>query len=251
MSAGRGWGDDVAHHLVDTLRRTEVRCEPFPHAIIDRALPPVLFDRIVADLPSPELFKALDKIGFASVSRYHRRGARAVADLVEAAPDWTELEKGLYEPATEASLRALFSPWISDAQRVRLHRTLRRELWIDCDLAGSSLPPHTDAPSLFVKSILFLAAAGPHPSADTLLFEPLDAGQRARSFPGGEPDYTDATYKHEDWKDHRILTRIGFRPNRMLTFLRSSLSLHGLGAVAAEAAPRYVLSLHLKYARDP
>ncbi|MDF0668802.1 MAG: hypothetical protein P0119_22350 [Nitrospira sp.] len=239
--------EDVAHHVEWGIRRTKIHTEPFPHAIIDSALPPMIFDHLLKALPAPTSFTSLDRIGFGSVTKYSRRGAQRLSELTDSGPVWMAIELGLSDPAVESALRATFMPFVDAGQMARLRRPLRRELWIDCDLARSSLSPHTDAPSLFVKCIVFLAAAQQDTSIETLLFEPLDPARRTDSLPG-DGDYTDSTYVHEDWNNHRIHTRVAFRANRMLTFLRSPQSLHGLGSVAAAAAPRYVLSLHLKYA---
>ena len=64
---------------------------------------------------------------------------------------------------------------------------------------------------------------------------------------GETGDYTDDTYRHEDVDDHHEAARVAFRPNRLLAFPRSRVSLHGLAPLATTSTPRYLISLHFKY----
>jgi len=242
----------VVAHLARAVARGAVAADPFLHLVVDGALPPGLVERLVADLPSAGEMVGMRETGWQSVSRYHLRGTRRADDLRGRSDPlaWQEVTVALTHPEVEARLREAFASWIPAPLAQLLRRPLRRELWLDCDDAGSYLLPHTDAPSTFVKAIVYLSASTAHPSTGTVLYRPRDPEARRRRFADG--DYTDDDYRHETREEHEEAARVPLRPGRMLAFLRSRDSLHGLDPVAPEAAPRYLLSLHIKYARpDP
>lgn len=236
-------------HVTEALAAGTVAEKPFPHLVLDDAVPRELVERLATDLPSADEMVGMRQTGWRSVSRYHLRGTRRVEDLGgRSDPEaWAEVAATLMHPRVDEELLELFAPWTTETLTERLHRPLRKEVWLDCDRAGSYLLPHTDAPSTFIKAIVYLSATAPHPSTGTVLYRPRDPGARHQRFRGG--DYTDDDYQHETTEEHEEATRVPLRQGRMLAFLRSRESLHGLDMVATEAAPRYLLSLHVKFAR--
>jgi hypothetical protein len=220
--------------------------------VVDEVLPQQLLARLRRDLPAIQQLHTMADSGWHNVSQYARRSSRAVTELdgVTDEAAWRAVDRTLRDTAVEAALMRGFAPWMDEAVRSRLNRPLRKDVRLDCDDAESLLAPHTDAPSGFIKSVIYLAARTCDASLDTLLYVPVDARERCTRLFSERGDFCDDDYRHERLEDHRLAARIPFRPNRMLSFLRSPNSLHGLASVAATAAPRYLLSLHFKYALD-
>lgn len=234
----------VKQHLLKALGSHEVRPQPFPHLVIDGVLPEDVFHRLKSDLPPFESLVLMSRSGMSSVAGYDRRAMLPFVELTgRGDPEiWTSVAAALNSGEIEHALRKVFSPWITADVEALLERPLRREVRVHCDLAGSHLTPHTDAPSMFITSFIYVRGGAVDPSLDTILYEPLNPTQRLR-------DLEDREYAHEDPSHHRPVGRVEFRPNRMFSFLRTSTSLHGLNPVAEHAAPRYLISLHLKYAK--
>lgn len=234
----------VKQHLLKVLGSHEARLQPFPHLVVDGVLPEDVFNRLAGDLPPFESLVLMSQAGMSSVSGYDRRAMLPFAELTgRADPEvWSSVAAALDSGEIEHILRRVFSPWITADIEALLERPLRREVRVHCDLSGSYLTPHTDAPSMFITSFIYIRCEAADPSLDTILYEPLNPMERLQEIEGRE-------YAHEDPAHHKPVGRVEFRQNRMFSFLRTSTSVHGLNLVAEHAAPRHLISLHLKYAK--
>jgi hypothetical protein len=238
-----GFASLIVQHFVQAVESSAVRFEPFPHLVVDELLPADIFRRVSDELPSFNDLASAPETGAASVSAYDRRATRAVEELYShGSPSvWDDVGSGLKSNEVELALVRSFSPWIGGKIAQASRGPLRRQVRIHRDQAGFSLNPHTDAPAIFLTSFIYVSSGVPDPSLDTVLYEPLDPEARLRGLEGKE-------YAHEDPSDHRAVSRVVFRPNRMFSFLRTAFSLHGVGAVSDRAAPRHLISLRLKHA---
>lgn len=240
-----GTRHDLISHICQRISAGIVDLEPFPHLVIDEILPPSLFQHLITALPSPASLQNVNSMGWKSVSQYPNRGTALVTDLHDPDHLWHQLDEGLCDVAVEQALQTAFASTVAQA---RCELNLRRELRLDCATDGSGLQPHTDAPILFMKSLIYLSAASSHSSLDTVLYVPRDREARLESL-GAEGDYTDDTYRHENRADHLEHSRVQFLPNRLLTFPRTRDTLHGLDEQDSLTGPRYLLSLHYKHSR--
>lgn len=237
----------LVDHVCRRIERGTMRAEPFPHLVVDGVLPEDTFQRLIADLPPVEEFVPMARTGWTSVSRYEHHGTSTLYELSgRSDPDiWVSVRHALTDLQVEANLRGSVAPG-EDATR---HLPLRKEVRLDCARAGAYLLAHTDAPILFMKTLIYLRCGEPDPSADTLLYVPKDPDARLARL-GALGDYTDDNYGHEAADDHHEAGRVPFRPNRLLCFRRCRDSLHGLAPLSSAAAPRYLISTHFKHIRD-
>lgn len=232
-------------YLCQRIAASIVDLTPFPHLVVDNLLPADFFDQLASSLPSPDSLTAVNAMGWKSVQQYGNRSTALVSNLDEPRQLWRLLDEAMCDIAVQDALQQLFAPHVHEA---RVGLDVRRELRLDCACDGSGLRPHTDAPILFMKSLVYVAAAKEDPSLDTILYIPRDPARRYAAL-GPTGDFTDETYQHEDPAGHIMHTRVQFRPNRLLTFPRTRDSLHGLESQDPETGPRYVLSLHYKHNR--
>ncbi len=152
----------------------------------------------------------------------------------------------MLDSSVEHLLREVFHPLVqADTDR----RAVKTEVRLNCGLAGSHLNPHTDSPLIILKMLIFLQAGAGHRSADTVLYRPKDPEGRLRAL-GSNRDFTASSYSHESIEDHIEATRVKFAANRMLSFFRTSASLHGLDCLAEEATPRFIVSAFYKFASE-
>lgn len=237
--------NSIKRHVIQRVKQSEARLDAFPHFTIDDFLPEAVFARLQSDLPPFDDLLLMSQAGMSSVRQYDRRAMLPFAEVAgRRYPEtWTAIAQALDSDELEITLTQAFAPWITPEMAEQLKRPVRREVRVHCDRAGSYLLPHTDAPSMFIVSFCYVhSAQDNHPTLDTVLYEPIDPVRRLEQLQGRE-------YAHEDLELHRPIGRIKFRPNRLFTFLRTSTSFHGLEATDETAAPRYLISLHLKYAK--
>lgn len=235
----------LVKHIVEAIGSHSVKPHPFPHMAVDGVLPDDVFQRLAEDLPPFESLVLMSQAGMSSVARYERRAMLPFASLTgRGDPEvWSSIARALDSEQVERTIYRSFEPWFTEEVQRRLELPLRREVRVHCDNAGSYLAPHTDAPSMFVTSFIYVRCGSPSPTLDTVFYEPLNPERRLRKLEGRE-------YAHEDPADHRRIGQVEFRPNRMFSFLRTASSLHGLEPISEIAAPRYLISLHLKYAKE-
>ena len=231
-------------HFVRAVGAHRVRPYPFAHMAVDGVLPDDTFKRLSADLPPFESLLRMSQAGMSSVAQYERRAMLPFSEMSGHADAdvWNSIAETLDSDEAERALISSFSPWIAEDITKLLERPLRREVRVHCDLAGSHLTPHTDAPSMFITSFIYVRCGSPSSTLDTVLYEALNPEQRMRDLEGRQ-------YAHEDPTNHRRVGQVEFQANRMFSFLRTPFSLHGLEPIAESAAPRYCISLHLKYAK--
>lgn len=235
----------IQKHFVRAVESSEVLSVPFPHLVVDDVLPLDVFRRLTADLPSFQTLVPMSKTGWSSVAGYNRRGTLLFSELEgrEDVEVWRSVQDALDSVSAEEILKRKFAPWFDEQIKSRLRLPLRREVRVHCDLDGSLMTPHTDAPLMFITSFIYAQSSQTDDSLDTLLFIPRNPAERLTLLEEKE-------YGHENPEWHHERGRVRFCPNRMFSFLRTSESLHGFGPVSRNAAPRYLMSLHLKYAKE-
>jgi hypothetical protein len=236
--------------LVGAIETAELALSPYAHLQIDQALPPSIFEALVQSIPPPErMSRNADwKVMANYANRYYQELER-VPGITSNAGVWRLVQTALDHPDIPNVLAAKFANVLSDPIRARVERGLAVRLALQIDDTGSWLGPHTDSPSLFAPGVLYLKCSSTADgSADTHLCVPTDSEARLRKL---GPDYSRETYAHEDPADHIRATRVRFAPNRLFVFLRSFVSLHALGPLSAEAAPRATLLIHTRFADTP
>jgi hypothetical protein len=235
-------------HICDGISRGVLHDEPFAHLVVDNALPTDVFNTLVEDLPPAEELVSMAALGWKSVSRYEKHGTAILGDLTGRRHPtlWTTLEQSMLHPRFESTLRKTFAPYITGTAR---EEPIKKEVRLDCGRAGAYLPPHTDSPIVLMKALIYLSPpTEDDPRLDTLLYEPKDPEGRIGAL--GEPaDFTVESYKHEVAENHRQVGRVRYRPNRLLAFVRTVNSLHGLAPLPDECAPRYIIAAHFKFRR--
>lgn len=235
----------IQEHFVRAIESSGVLTFPFPHLAVDNILPPQVFQRLSASLPPFQTLVPMSQTGWSSVAAYSRRGTLPFSELknIEDVEIWQSIRTALDSSCAEECLVQKFSSLFDAEIRSRLVLPLRREVRVHCDLEGSHMTPHTDAPSMFITSFIYTQSRQTDDSLDTLLFTPRNPKERLALLEGKE-------YGHENPDWHLQTGRVQFRPNRMFSFLRTKESVHGFGPVSKYAAPRYLISLHLKYAKE-
>lgn len=235
----------IFDHAAVAVGRGELRRDPFPHFVADDVLPDDVFGRLVADLPPVESMMRMSEVGFRSVGQYEKHATLLFSEVTQRAdPEvWREVEQTLGSTPFEDLVRNAVAPDLPDLER---QHPVDRAVRLDCAQVDGFLQPHTDAPAILMKALIYLAPAHTDQTGDTLLYRPRNPDERLEAF-AGDGDFTDEQYAHESEHDHVRAAVVPFRPNRMFAFRRTRDSLHGLDRLSPQSAPRYIIAVHYKF----
>ena len=217
---------------------------PFPHLVLDAALPPDRFEELRTIAATPELFEA--KGG----------GLKLELDVADAAPAFQALD-----PSQQSALLALqrairqsapsiadtFSAALAEKYQWLLGPALAEEVlaagWTTTDgrlmgrSAGYQLRPHLDSAHFGVTCLLYFSEAAT-----------LDEGALGLFVPARTPNVLDASTYYPDKSEgieSKLGAVIGIRPNRFVAFVCSPVSLHGFGRASDTAGWRVVYQCHV------
>jgi hypothetical protein len=227
---------NISTHIARAIGRSELRNDPFPHAIIDDVLPDDLYGCLIKGLPPVELFgdrpvnKQYLTVPFAVAPAYSQRVWRFMSSVV--VPDFIV-------PAVVEKFREPVGAWISrnwpdvTPDTVTLHNSDGRIL---LRRRGYRIPPHRDPKWGFVTCILYLARRHDSEAWGTQLFT-VDDDEEAR---GASPHWINAERCHH-------VGDVAFRANRMLVLL-NSVGAHG-ASIPDDAQPenleRYIYQFRI------
>ncbi len=233
--------------ILHRITRHDVQREPFPHVIVDNALEDDLYVRLADTFPDAETI--VDGQPIENNTPYRMPAARLLADA-RVAPCWKELVRHHTSEAFFAEVWSIFG----DAIR-QLHphlpplagaRTSVRgaepfaDIALDCQpcwgapvtRACSSDPCHIDRPVALFAGLLYCRLPNDDSAGGDL---------ELYRFRGAERRY-DAT-RHVDAALVEPVKRIEYAANRLVFFLHSPQSLHGVTVRAVTRWPR----LHVNF----
>lgn len=222
----------------------EVSGDPFPHLVLDDALPPAAFQAILRALPPQD--------GFAVKGR----GLKLELDVVESSPQLTslapeqqaqliELRELIRTSAPglvarfEAALRKKYVWLLGDA----LAETVLSTGWTTSNgrvmgrAPGYQLGPHLDSSHFGITCLLYFSDARTE-----------DEGALGLYRPDREPEVLDAsTYYPEKAEGitSTLVRSIAVRQNRFVAFVNTPVSLHGFHRTSDASGWRMVYQCHV------
>jgi hypothetical protein len=201
--------DACRRHVGQKVSAAVIRERPFAHAIIDDLLPPSMYARLLAELPSQREFVP-------ATFRWPWFGRKRILLPAQANSFWAELYADLLESCLAPAAIAKVAPHLRagiDASKLTL-----RECCLVRDTVGYAISPHADAPHKKVISLIYYL------TKDDRLRELATCLLQPKS--GHVVD--DAEYKWHAWKDFDIVDRVEFRPNRLLLLPVTAQSFHAV-----------------------
>lgn len=217
---------------------------PFPHLVVDAALPAEQFEELRAIATDPDLFEAKG------------RGLKLELDVADTALPFQALARsqqsalrGLQQTVRESApaIADTFSTPLLEKYRWLLGPALSQEIlaegWTTTNgrlmgrSAGYQLRPHLDSAHFGVTCLLYFSEAAT-----------VDEGALGLYVPSRPPDVLDASTYYPDKSegiDSTLGTVIQIRPNRFVAFVCSPVSLHGFGRAPHTAGWRFVYQCHV------
>lgn len=228
-------------HLVRRLRSAAVDRAPFPHCVVDDALPEDLFYEMHEHWPEESALSPLADTG--RVKGMRERFALVLDEAgLARLPEGTrrfwqeEVLAWLAKPSTWEAMAGKFpgetAARLADAKRI----------WGDTllvsDRENYAIGPHTDAPHRVVSALFYLAqdAWTFAEQIGTVLYRPRQAGMTC----AGGPHYGFEGFVAE--------RRVAFLPNRLLLFPKTPTSFHGVEPVRVPRIDRRLLIFNVRAA---
>ena len=239
--------EQVAASLFERLEGTEILQDPFPHFIVNDALPAALFDAVTAAMPDASAFSPAEYPGTGRfTTRFHGKATEAqgsdhhglVLASWERVPELRTLHAVFADPefsrlmlrrfsapgsrgdgcAIPAAKHALFTGGRSDYLCVFNFAK---------DPPGYEISPHLDNPKKLVTFLLYLG--GTPPGSGTMLCRPRPGVDTSR-FDGG--DYNRAQAEGRSglwlrWEDFDVVKEAG-GPNVLFAFAPNDISYHAV-----------------------
>lgn len=230
--------------LVLPLDRAARSDDPFPHLVLDNALPSATFDVLTSALPAPERFAVKGRglkleldiadsaVQFAALPSEHRRILADLRDLVRgAAPAIaTVFASALQRKYTwllgeDIAAEVLGGGWTTTNGRVMGRAP------------GYQLGPHLDSSHTGVTCLFYFSSAVTE-----------DEGALGLYRPEREPDVLDASTYYPDRSEgiaSQLARTIAIRPNLFVAFANTPVSLHGFQRAPGATGWRFVYQCHI------
>lgn len=224
-------------HLLYSVANAPLRYFPFPHIYVEEAFPPAFYSRIVEHLPPPDRFSTLQQLGrvYGDYSE-----SRLVLQLAPGSVDkldepyrsfWYETGHWLLTGGFMSLLLQKFDPWIAKGSA---NEAFVHEAFLVQDYSTYRLAPHTDSPRKVVSVLFYLPRDETLADLGTSLYLPKD---RAR--------VSDGT-AFEPREEFDLVKTMPYRPNRLLAFVRTDDSFHGVEPLTQANVRRDLLQYDIK-----
>jgi hypothetical protein len=232
--------------ILHKVSRADIVREPFPHVVVDGALEDDLYARLASSFPPAEVI--VDGRAVESNAAYHLRTARLLGDP-RVAECWKDFARYHTSSAFFREVLSLFGDAIRELHpslRLAGARTSIRDAEPFADVALDCQPCwgapvaqpsscdrcHIDRPVALFAGLLYCRLADDDSAGGDL---------HLYRFRGEERRY-DAT-RHVDAELVELVRHIGYAANRLVFFIQSPHSLHGVTVRSATPWPR----LHVNF----
>lgn len=235
----------LAQHVLARIRDARLATEPFPHIVVDDVFPPDYYAEIQRLFPRDEqmiplsetgrtgnayrerLVTLFDETGFARLDEEQRRF-------------WGEFGGWLYSPEFINGVIETFWPHVKDrlqaVSRLSGIARVRGDALLVSDQTNYAIGPHTDAAHRLVTFLFYLPQDARHQQHGTSIYRPKDPNFRC----AGGPHYPFGLFDKQE--------TIAFMPNRLLTFVRTDQSFHGVEAIQDQEIVRHLLINNIRLA---
>lgn len=247
---------DVRYMLLHEGSRPEIFSDPFPHVVIDDALPEAIYTELCRTMP-PDHYLAGPK--HKGPNRYHRRSAAALLtdDDAELSATWKRFLEHQLSRSFYQSCLSVFSDFLEYAENVTRRATgiglgdiqpamryfdneTDAQAWMECQIShvtpaeksGSPLLPHVDREVALWAGLYYLRGVGPAQGGDLVLYRFREGRNR------------------EYWKDQMIppslvepVKTIEALENRLVMLLHGPDAIHGVTPRRPGSSARQAVNL--------
>lgn len=234
---GRDLG--VVQHVLNKIETTPIEVDPFPYAVIDGIFPSDYYLEMLRRFPAPKLLKPLSETGRTSGDAYRERMVLLFDDIsLKSLPEsdrcfWSGLAAWLYSEQFISAVLRRFLPWCEERLRQAKNSAgsvaVRSDAMLVSDRTRYAIGPHTDAPHRLISFLFYLPSDTKDEDLGTSIYRAKDPSFVCRGGP------------HYPFEAFNRTGTVPFIPNRLMMFVRTGRSFHGVEPINREGVDRRLL----------
>lgn len=224
--------------VIRKIKDGPVTTEPFPFVVIDEIFPPAYYARMQEMFPRDAELTPLSETG-RTANAYKERLVSLFNDEhfdkldPERRAFWAEFARWMYSERFINSVVQKFLPWCANRLAQVKERSgdlrVRSDALLVSDRTDYAIGPHTDAAHRLITFLFYMPQDDRYRAYGTSLFRHVDP----KFFCPGGPHYP--------FDDFRKFGTVEFLPNRLLTFVRTGRSFHGVEQITEPELDRRLL----------
>jgi len=226
-------------HAEFKISNTEIITAPFPYLVIDEVFPIEYYSKMTALFPSIDSAISLGETGRVSFGAYKERKVSLFENeyfdkfTKEQLEFWPSFAKWFYSESFICSALDKFKPWC--VNRLSQIEAKHGDIKLGCDALfvhdqnHYAIGPHTDAKHRLLTFLYYMPSDESMKDLGTYLYQCID------------PDFYCPGGPHYDFKNFQEVKRIDFLPNRLLSFVRTGKSFHGVPEIVHENVDRKLI----------
>lgn len=236
---------EFALKMVDRIKTTQIETEPFPHVVIDDIFPSDYYEQIQLNFPSDHQMIPLSETGRTGnsykerlVTLFDEPGFARLTE--EQRKFWSHFGGWLYSPEFINGVIQHFWPHVED--RLQAFSQLlgwarvRGDALLISDQTDYAIGPHTDAAHRLITFLFYMPQDDRYKQHGTSIYTPKDPAFTCK----GGPHYPFEPFMREK--------TIPFTPNKLLMFVRTDRSFHGVEAIQDQYITRHLLINNIRLA---
>ncbi len=225
-------------HVSSKIAASEVNGDPFAHVVIDDIFPREYYHEIRRHFPPEPFLTPLSETG-RTRGTYKERKVLLFNDEHFTKLDktrkafWVECAAWLYSEHFIRAAVSKFLPFCEDRLAALFGASgevlVRSDALLVSDRSGFAIGPHSDAPHRLISFLFYLPEDDRDRDLGTSLYRSKDPNFECRGGP------------HYDFGDFIRTGTVAFLPNRLMMFVKSGRSFHGVEPVTHEGVDRRLL----------
>lgn len=245
--SNKNWSEDILSHVCKRIEEAELIMDPTPHIVVDNVFPDDYYKQIIDNFPDESTLEAIAEKGRTGGGYADRKvvlfNDEDFSKLDEKRLEfWLDLASWLYSDFFVSSSIDRFLPFcanrLSRFQKEGGDISLKNDALIVSDRSGYSIGPHTDMKQRLISFLFYVPENDSDSSLGTSFYRPFD------------PDFRCDGSKHYQSGGFERVKTVEYLPNRLLMFVRTEKSFHGVEAIEKDNVDRRLLISNLRLLDD-
>jgi FkbM family methyltransferase len=226
-------------HCIEKITQAKIEESPYPYVVIDNIFPEDYYNEILRLFPEADKSIALGETGRVTPGGYMDRKVTLFTEdhFNKLSEDqrifWANFSEWIYSEEFIRTTLSRFYPWcinkLADIQDRKDEIKLKCDALLVHDNENYAIGPHTDANHRLLTFLFYTPKDASDVDLGTSIYECKDS-----SFicPGG---------KHYQFDEFNEIKKIPFIPNRLLCFVRTGKSFHGVDKIIKKDVDRKLI----------
>ena len=228
---------NIEQHMMYKIGNTPIRRYPYPHFYLENVFPKDFYGEILDHLPPLDVYRPHEPSpGQPKKSRYSIPLSKLELDRFD--PQDRDFWRDFVVCLQSEQFVTFVLQTFASSVRKRFKESLEMmsfypEFRLFRDFTDYSVGPHSDHPNKVAVLIFYLPATADRPHLGTSVYVPKDPAFRC----AGGPHYSLDRFT-------RVAT-MGYKPNSVFSFFKSSISFHGVEPVTESDAQRDLIQFSI------